>query len=46
MLIVFILANVLLTTLSVTTALKNTRQAVLSQINPVVSLNGWTLNES
>ena len=36
--IVFILANVLLTTLSVTTALKNTRQSVLSQINPAVSL--------
>lgn len=38
LLIVFILANVLLTTLSVTTALKNTRQSVLSQLNPVVSM--------
>lgn len=38
LLIVFILANVLLTTFSLTTSLKKTRETVLSQMNPKVTL--------
>lgn len=39
LLIVFILANVLLTTLTVTNSLKNTKQMVLKQFPPVVSVD-------
>lgn len=39
MLIFFILANVLFTTLSITISLKNTKETVLSQMAPVVSIS-------
>lgn len=39
MLIVFILANVLLTTMSVTMSLNNTKETVLKQLAPVVSID-------
>lgn len=39
LLIVFILANVLLTTLSVTTSLKETKKSVLKQFPPIVTVN-------
>lgn len=38
LLIVFILANVLLTTLTVTTSLKNTKEMVLKQFPPIVTV--------